>query len=527
MTTVRTAVYQFLRSTNMTTIFGNPGSTELPFLKDYPDDFEYVLGLHEGVVVGMADGYAQGIGRAAFVNLHTVTGLGNAMGAIVTSYHNRTPLVITAGQQDRRHLALKPRLSGRLTELVRPYVKWSQEPSRAEDVPFTIARAYDIAMQDPKGPTFVSIPMDDWEAAAPCLEPHEVSYTSAPDPDALERVASMLAASVRPALVAGASVDRADAWDDTVTLAERLGAEVWSDPTTVRVSFPQDHPLFRGVLPPGQALLAERLAPYDTVLVLGAPVFEYYPYVPGRTVKEGTRLALVTEDPEDASHVATGLSVVGNVALAVQQLKEKLPQTEHSHPTGLPEPTVPQLTSPMTVAYLVYLLDKLLPEEAIIVEESPSSKKEIYTYLRVKHPGSYYTTGSGGLGFALPAAVGLKMACPQRPVVCLIGDGASMYSIQALWNAAQYHAPVIVVVVNNGQYTILKSFRDMLGAGDSVPGLDLPGLDLVRAAETFGCYGERVEHAEDLPEALKRAFQTGRPVLLDVLVSKEVPGLME
>jgi benzoylformate decarboxylase len=527
MSTVREATYDVLRSSGMTTVFGNPGSTELPFLMDFPNDLDYVLGLHEGVVVAMADGYAQGKGNAAFINLHTVTGLGNAMGAIVTAYHNRTPLVVTAGQQDRRHLALKPRLSGSMVELAQPYVKWAYEPSRAEDVPFAIARAYATAMQEPRGPVFVSIPMNDWEAQAPPFAHREVSNATAPDPRQLKKVAEMLCSSERPALVVGFGVDRAGAWDGVVELAERLNAEVWSDPTTVRASFPQDHRLFRGVLPPAQAPIAAKLSRYDTVLVLGAPVFEYYPYVPGPVVEPGTRLALITDDPEDAARTTAGFAVSGNLALAVRELLERVPRLYRAVSEKRPEPAAPEATAPMTVDYLLYTLGRLLPPEAIITEESPSSKKQIYEYLRAKRPGSYYTTGSGGLGFALPAAVGLKMARPQRPVVCLIGDGASMYSIQALWNAAQYDAPVLVVVVDNGQYTILKSFGDMLGARGSIPGLDLPGLDLVRAAETFGCKGERVERAEELPEALEWALRTGHPTLLDVLVSKQVPELLE
>src|SRR5918998_2035960 len=224
MSTVREVTYELLRSLRMTRMFGNPGSTELPFLKGFPGDFTYVLGLHEGVVVGMADGYAQGTGRAAFVNLHTAAGLGNAGAAIMTAYHNRTPLVITAGQQDRRHLAHEPFLSGKLVEMALPYVKWSHQPERAEDVPAAIERAYHTAMQAPQGPVFVSVPMNDWEAEAEPIQVREIDYRMAPNPEALDRVARSLMLSERPAIVAGAGVDRAGAFYDAEELAERLNA---------------------------------------------------------------------------------------------------------------------------------------------------------------------------------------------------------------------------------------------------------------------------------------------------------------
>src|SRR5829696_3870564 len=240
MSTVREVTYEILRSFGMTKMFGNPGSTELPFLKGFPEDFTYILGLHEGAVVGMADGYAQGTGRAAFVNLHTAAGLGNAGAAIMTAHHNRTPLVITAGQQDRRHLAHEPFLSGRLVEMAKPYVKWSHEPARAEDVPAAVARAYHTATQEPQGPVFVAIPMDDWEAEAPPLETRRVSQRTAASPEALERVASALLESRRPAIVVGDGAARSAAWHEVVALAEKLDAPVYNEPLSAHAPFPQD-----------------------------------------------------------------------------------------------------------------------------------------------------------------------------------------------------------------------------------------------------------------------------------------------
>src|SRR5215208_1854725 len=244
----------------MTTIFGNPGSTELPFLEDLPEDFTYVLGLQESVTLAMADGYAQAMRHAALVNLHTAPGLGNAMGAMVNAYHGRTPLVVTAGQQDRRHLALEPLLHGRLVELAKPYVKWSHEPARAEDVPAAIARAYHTAMQEPQGPVFVSIPMDDWEVEAPPIDARRVSHRTAPDPEALDLVANALRESRLPAIVAGDGAARNGAWHELVALAEKLNAPVWNEPLTAHAPFPQDHPLFQGHLASSRATLSQQLA---------------------------------------------------------------------------------------------------------------------------------------------------------------------------------------------------------------------------------------------------------------------------
>ena len=316
MGSVREATLDILRSLGMTTIFGNPGSTELPFLEIFPEDFIYVLGLQESVVLAMADGYAQAKRHATLVNLHTAPGLGNAMGAMVNAFHGRTPLVITAGQQDRRHLALEPLLHERLVELAKPYVKWSHEPARAEDVPAAIARAYHTATQEPQGPVFVSIPMDDWEAEAPPFEACQVSQRTAPDPEALERVADALRESRRPAIVAGDGAARSGARHEVVALAEKLNAPVWNEPLSAHVPFPQDRPLFQGHLASSRRSLSQQLAVYDVVVVLGAAVFKYYPYAAGPVVEPDTCVLQVTDDPSEAARAATGSGVVGNVAIA-------------------------------------------------------------------------------------------------------------------------------------------------------------------------------------------------------------------
>ena len=295
---VRDATFDLLRAHGMTTVFGNPGSTEMGFLRDFPADFRYVLALHEGVAVGMADGYAQASRRPAFVNLHSACGVGNAMGAVVNAFHDRAPLVITAGNQDRRHLASEPYLFARGRELMAPYVKRSEETARAADVPAAIERAWQLARTPPCGPVFVSIPVDDWEAEAAPVRSHEVLPARRPDPAALDALAARVLNSERPVLIAGAGIDRDGAWPAVVALAEKLGTPVWAAPQAPRAGFPEDHALFRGHLAAGHASAAAQLARADLALVLGAPAFAFLPYEPGGALPP---LVQVTDDPDEAA----------------------------------------------------------------------------------------------------------------------------------------------------------------------------------------------------------------------------------
>ena len=515
---VREAVFALLRDFGLTTIFGNPGSTELPMFRDFPADFRYVLGLQESVVVAMADGFAQARGRAAFVNLHSAIGVGHALGSIFTAYRNETPLVVTAGQQARSLLPFEPFLySEQATNLPRPYVKWSCEPARAADVPAAIARAYYTAMQSPRGPTFVSVPVDDWERACTPLPAREVSGTISGDPALLARAATLLASARRPVLVVGAAVARDGAWPELLALAERHQAAVWVSPLCARNNFPERHRLFAGFLPADRARIVACLAGSDLVVVLGAPVFTYHVEGDGPHLPEGATLVQLTQDPAAAARAPVGLAIVTDLKLGIRALLA----------SGAPAraaPAVAPRASPLapdrlTEPYLMQQLAALRPAGSIVVEEAPGSRGAMHAYLPMLEPDTFYTCASGGLGYGLPAAVGVALARPERRVIALLGDGSAMYAIQGLWSAAELALPVTFVIVNNGSYRALNEFAAHFGLA-TPPGTLLPHLDFCALARAQGVEAVRVTRCAELDAALRMAFGTTRAVLVEVCVEE-------
>ncbi len=517
MTTVREATYQVLCDLGMTRIFGNPGSSELPFLKDMPPGFDYILGLHERTAAGMGLGYALGRNEAAFVNLHSIASAGNGLSALIDAYYLHAPLVVMTGQQDRRQIMAEPFLVSRAVDVVKPYVKWACEPLRAEDVPVAIARGYHLAMQPPRGPVFISVPMDDWNKPCDSVVSRKVSQTVEPDPAALDEVASAIDASRKLALIAGSQIEENGAWNETIALAEHLDADVYAEPIAPRWAFPRNHRLFRGGLLPAQKPLADQLAGYDTVVVLGAPVFLYYAYVPGDAIRPGTKLFQITNSPRDASAALAGTSIVGNIASAARYLRERVKQIKRDVPPQAAAPE-PKAEDPMTTAYLFSTLAKLIPRDAIIAEECPSSKGDLDRYIRIDEPGSFYSVRSGILGFAAPAAVGLQLAHPGRRVICAIGDGSLQYSVQALWSAVQTKVPVIFLVICNGNYSALEGFRKFTQVGINVPGIDIPGIDATQIARGYGMQARAVDRPEELEPALREALEMKCPSLVSVNV---------
>lgn len=525
MTTVREATYQFLREVEMTAIFGNPGSTELPFLRDMPSDFKYFLALHERSAAGIALGYAMGRGKAAFVNLHSVASVGNGLSAIVDAHYNHVPLVITTGQQDRRQVLAEPFLVSRAVEVVRPYVKWVCEPLRADDVPAAIARGYYIAMQPPMGPVFISIPMDDWTHECQPVPVRNVSQVVYADPLKLVDLCHALDASKNPALVVGSQIEEDHAFEQVLALAAHLDADVYQEPIASRWTFPRRHRLFRGALLPGQRPLAEQLAAHETVVVLGAPVFLYYSYVPGDPLRPGTKLFQITNSPHDAAAALTGTSIVGNLAAAAEYLRAHTIKREPRTPSLERKPE-PQLEAVLSPAFVFSVLNRLLPPDAIIAEECPSSKGDLDRHILLDQPQSFYSVRSGILGFGAPAAVGFQLAHPGRRVICPVGDGSIQYSIQALWSAVQYKLPVIFIVLCNSDYSALKSFCDFTQVGRNVPGMDLPGIDIAQIASGYGMKAESVDRPEALEAALIAAFASTEPRLISVKIESKVDKCM-
>ena len=520
---VKHATLNLLRAFGIKKVFGNPGSTELPFLSDWPID--YVLGLQEASVIGMADGYAQATRNAGFVNLHSAAGVGNALGNVYTAHRNQTPLVIIAGQQARSILPLQAFLyAERASEFPRPYVKFSIEPARAEDVPAAIARAYYVAMQPPCGPTFVSVPTDDWIRQTQPLEARRVSREIGPDPDAIKTLVAALSASQRPALVVGPGVDRAEAVDLMVRLAEKTKAAVWVSPFSARCSFPERHPQFAGFLHASPAQLSDALRDHDLVVVIGAPVFTFHVEGHAPIFDGAATIFQITDDPTAAAATPVGTSIIASMKPALALLLELLPQTRRAMPTGRILPPAPVSGDPIPVEFLLHTLASAMPDSAVVVEEAPSHRPALQKFLPMRGQDSFYTMSSGGLGWSLPASVGMALGRPGIRTVCLIGDGSAMYSIQALWTAAQRKLPLTVVVINNAGYGAMRSFSQVMQVRN-VPGLELPGIDFVQIAQGLGCDAVRVSKASELAPALKRGMAHDGTSLIEVTVDSSVPLL--
>ena len=529
MGTVRDATFDLFREQGMTTMFGNPGSTELPMLADFPADFRYFLGLQEAVVVGMADGYAQASGKTTVVNLHTAPGVGNAMGAIFNAQANHSPLLITAGQQVRAHITMQANLTNRdATRMPHPLVKWSYEPPRAEDVPLALAHGAHLAGLAPRGPVFLSLPMDDWgvevdAAAAKAAISRKVTGRATADPEAVRALAARLDAAKNPVLVAGPDVDTAGAWDLGVALAERQRLPVWASPATGgnRLGFPEGHPNFRGVLPPAIGPVAMTLEAHDLILVVGSSVFPYYPYIPGPLLPEGAELVAITSDPDEAVRAPMGDAIVADVKLTLAALLEAVPESGRPVPEPNQPPQEIPVSDPLNPSTVLTALGGALPEDGIVVLESPTSTLALRNQLRLSRPGSYYFAAGGGLGFGLAASVGVQIAQPDRPVVCVLGEGSAQYAITAFWSAVAYDVPVTFLVLQNQEYGILKWFAEAEGVAGA-PGLDLPKLDVASVAEGYGIKAHRTADRDGAAGALATALASSKPELVEVPVA---PGM--
>jgi len=528
--TVRDATRSLLRELGLTTVFGNPGTTEIGFLTDWPEDFRYVLGLQESVVVAMADGYAHAARRPVLVNLHSAGGLGHGLGHVFTAYRNRTPMIVLAGQQMRSMLPDDPFLGATdAVDFPKPYVRWSCEPARAQDVPAALARAHHVATQSPPGPVFLSVPADDWDAEAGEPVPVRARITAcAPDPVALAGLAAALDASERPGIVAGPAVDEDGAVPELVALAETIGAGVWASGVSARCSFPEDHPLFRGFVHPERRATAAALGEHDLVVVLGAPAFTYHVHR-GAAEVDLPALHVVSDDPDVLARAREGTGIRSSALLAVRALAGLVTQSDRARPPVRTRPRPPDDPgpdgSPVAAARVFATLATLLPRDAIVVEEAPSHRNLMHDHLPVVSTDTgFLTTASGALGYGLPAAVGAALARPDRTVVAVVGDGSAMYGIQALWTAARERAGITVVVLDNEQYSAVRTLGSAAG-GRGPPGVDLGGLDFVGIARGMGCPAESVECPADLEAALSAALADPGPRLVHVRVDGRPPEM--
>jgi benzoylformate decarboxylase len=524
--TVRDAAFDAFRRRGLTTLFSNPGSTEVPFLTGLPEDIRFVLGLHENSVVALATGFAIGRGEPALAVVHTTAGLGNAVGALATARVNRAPLVVIVGQQDRRHLVFEPFLTGRLERLAGDYPVSVEQPVRAQEVPGAIERAYHSAATH-RGPALVIVPMDDWEA--PAEDDREdaaagvVVRAAAVDPRAVDELASFLAAAESPAFVVGAGADDAETWAALVELAERLVVPVFQESFGARAGFPQDHPLFAGYLPADRPRLREKLAPYNALLVVGAPVFRQSPYAPGRFAGPEARIAVVSEHADELHRSPAELAVLAPPAAVCRELALRVGPRDVSPPEPFrspPAPEPPAAGEPLRAGHVLAALAERLPRDAVVVEEAPVDRPELHDRLLARTPLGFLSAAMGGLGFALGGATGVRMAQPERPVVAVVGDGSSIYGIQALWSAAHYRVGVLFVVLSNGGYAIMDRLAERQGRDAPWPGFD---VDIAALARAFGCAGRRItshdELVRELDEILPTLASSDEPVLLDVVIA--------
>ncbi|HSE03725.1 MAG TPA: thiamine pyrophosphate-binding protein [Methylomirabilota bacterium] len=530
-------------------IFGNPGTTESPILDallDYPQ-LRYIVALHEGVALGAASYYAQTAGRPAVVNVHVAPGLGNALGMLYNAFKARAPLVVTAGQQDTRLRLRGPVLGHDLVAMAAPLTKWSVQVERADEFALIMHRALKIATDPPAGPVFVALPIDvlEQETELGPVAPGRLYRSPEPDPAGVEAAAQLLLEARRPVIVVGD--DAAGASAEVTALAEQLGAAIWCEGLRARQAVPSTHASFRLGLPFDAAAIRKALDGADVVLLIGGPFFEEVWYAPGSPLPPDAAAIQIEAAPERLAHnLAVRVGLVGGPRVAraalggavaraaggpfreaaarrnagLRALKEQDGQAQRARAAKRWE------QAPISVPRLMAELEAALPADAIVVDESITASIDLARTVHFERPGDYVGARGGGIGQALPGALGVKLAHPDRPVVALSGDGSAMYSIQALWTAAHHDLAVVFVILNNREYRILKhnmdTYRQRFGAKPdrAYPNMDLvaPDLGFVDLARGLGVEAMRVVRPGELGPALAKALGAGRPFLLDVAV---------
>jgi benzoylformate decarboxylase len=547
---VAAVLMEILRASGVRYLFGNPGTTELPFLDALPDSgLEYIVALQEATAVAAADGYAQASGQAGIVNLHVLPGVANGISILHNASRARSPLVVTAGQQDTRLLLDEPILSGDMVRLTEQFTKWSYEVRRADEAPVAMRRALKLALTPPTGPVFLSLPMD--------LMTHVVEDSAAPAPDVrapmaadaagIDRAAALLAGAKNPLIIAGDGVARGRALPAMVALAERLGARVHGEPIYRRTVFPGDHALWRGGLFPTVPAVRKAFDGADAALVVGASMFTWFLHAPGTAIPPELPLVQVGDDAWEVgkSH-RISLGIVADVGTALRALDDRLAARMTEGQRSAADQRIDAMRAqratlvaqaraaaeadagrtPISQPFLMHTLSSVLPVGAVVVDESATALGHVLRYLPFSTPDSFFGGKTGTLGWGMGAAIGVQLALPKRKVVATIGDGSVMYAPQALWTAARYNLPITYVVPNNSSYAILKA--GMLGMGlpsakkGIYPGMDLvdPTIDYVGLARALGVRAERVEKPGELRDALAACLAHPGPSLVDVVIDR-------
>ena len=545
------ALAQMLLAEGCEYLFGNPGTSETPFLdglQDFPQ-LKYIQALQEGTAVGMADGYARATGRPAFANIHIAGGLANGISALYNAYKGGTPLVLTAGNSDTRMLLNEPVLSGDLVEMTDQYTKWSAEIRHASDIPVAVRRAFKEAKTPPTGPVFLSFPWDtlDEELDSEIVPSSPGYFHTRPDTEAVARASELLSRAENPTIVLGDRVAQSGAVNELLTVAEQVGARVYAASFS-EVNFPTSHPLYSGMLNLNSPSAARLLAGADVVLAVGTDVFSSFLYVSEPFLAPHTKLLHLdnnvwevekiypTEvglfaDPkaglqELADALDQDLTASGREAAATRlaSMAEERRRADAAYRQGLRDNWDRR---PMPVDRMMHEIAQALPDNAIIADEAITSRPALMRAVDFDQPGSFYGIRGGALGWAMPGALGVKLANPDRPVVAVVGDGASMYTVQALWTAYRYNIPVTYAICNNRSYRILKVnmevyLRRMLEdreRSSEYVGMDFATpLPLADIAQAMGIASEKVEDPSLLRAAMERAIASGRPSLVDVSI---------
>ena len=540
------AFLDLLKQEGVDILFGNPGTTELPLMDALATDNElrYVLGLQEAAVMAMADGYAQASGKLAVVNLHVAPGLGNAMGMLYDAQKAASPILVTAGQHDQTFNVTEPILWADLPPIAKPFVKWSSEVRRLADLPRVVHRAVKTALAPPSGPVFLSLPGDVLQAEAEIdlMRPTRVAPRLRGDAEAVAAAAALLASARSPLLIAGDAVAQSRAHAELVTLAELLGAPVYAEIVPSAASFPASHPLFRGAMGRVTPAIREVFEQYDLVFSIGADLFTLSLPSPVEPFPPTTQLIHLDIDPwELGKNYSCAVAIMGDpkatlpdIIAAVRERmspgaraaarerldaatraiageRQKLRENARASAGAVP-------VQPLA---LLEAIGAMLPADAVVVDETISSGVGIRQLMRSDDPQSFFGLRGGGIGWGLPAAIGVKLALPERPVVALVGDGSAMYTCQALWTAAHERIGVVFVIFNNRSYRILKqrlfAQRGHAAQSDTYVGMELldPPIDFVALSRSLGIAAERARTVHEATDLLAKGLRTA-PMLIEV-----------